>query len=496
MQFGNKGVGLSQRSATIGPLQSEDFGGSIEYNGAVPTRIYLDNAATTWPKPEAVYRAVDDYQRRLGAPAGRSAYAEAAETEKLVESARAAVARLINAEHARQVIFTCNGTDALNLAIAGALQPGDHAVTTAVEHNSVLRPLRHFEGRAEPPRTPPDYTGRGSVSRVACGADGIVDPDAMRAALRPNTRLIALVHASNVTGALQPIHEVGQFAREHGALLLVDAAQTLGHVPIDVQALPVDLLAAPGHKGLLGPLGTGILYIRPDVEKRLRSLRQGGTGSRSEEDRQPEFLPDKFEAGNLNAAGIIGLGAGVAYVLEKTVAALRQHDQLLTARLLTGLAEIPHVVVYGPRDAEKQVGVVSFNIGQHDPQEVAAMLDAAYRIQVRSGLHCAPLMHKSLGTLQGGGTVRFSLGPFNDAGQIDAAISAVREIAAAVARIRVRKAKRLKNWWRTDGTARRYGLAAPGFETALRTSVITAWKSSRSRIPSKSESCSASAAWR
>ncbi|MBI1903860.1 MAG: aminotransferase class V-fold PLP-dependent enzyme [Planctomycetia bacterium] len=383
-------------------------------------RVYLDNAATSWPKPEAVYRAVDDCQRRLGAPAGRSNYVQAAEVGRLIDSARSGVARLIGAEHARHVIFTCNGTDSLNLAISGLLRPGDHVVTTLAEHNSVLRPLRHWQESAGI-----------EVDRVPVGADGIVDPHEIQARLRDGTRLVVLTHASNVTGALQPADEIARIARRHGAFFLLDAAQTLGHVEIDVASLPVDLLAAPGHKGLLGPLGSGVLYIRPGLESQLKSVRQGGTGSKSEDDHQPDFLPDKYESGNLNAAGIIGLSAGVAYLHERRVAAVREHDLSLTSRLLDGLSAIAGVALYGPRDPQKRVGVVSFNVSPLDPQEVAAMLDAAYRVQVRAGLHCAPLMHQSLGTLSTGGTVRMSLGPFNDEQHVDAAIRAVSEVAAS-----------------------------------------------------------------
>lgn len=385
-----------------------------------PRRIYLDNAATSWPKPEEVYAAVDRYQREVGAPAGRSAYAEASEAAQAVDGARQAIARLIGAADFRRVIFTLNGTDSLNLALHGALRPGDHVVTGVVEHNSVLRPLRALED-----------VGRIEVTRVGCDAAGVVDPEVVRASLRPNTRLIALTHASNVTGALQPVEEISTIARRHGALLLIDAAQSLGHVPLDVRRLSVDLLAAPGHKGLLGPLGTGVLYVAPGVEERLASIRQGGTGSRSEDDRQPEELPDKYEAGNLNVPGIVGLGAAVRWLRERGADAARRHEMSLIGRLLAGLSGIPGLVLYGPAAAADRVGVVSCSLEDYDPQEVAAMLDAACRVQVRAGLHCAPLMHRALGTLDRGGTVRFSVGPFNTEDDIDAAVEAMRELRAA-----------------------------------------------------------------
>jgi cysteine desulfurase family protein len=382
-------------------------------------RIYLDNAATSWPKPEAVYQAVDRYQREIGAPAGRSAYEEAMSAGKLVDDARLAIARFIGASDAQHVIFAFNGTDALNLAIHGLLRPGDRVVTTVAEHNSVLRPLRASEQRGEIEAT-----------RIGCDPEGFIRIDELQAALQHGTRLVAVTHASNVTGTLQDIETIGRIAHEQGALVLVDAAQSLGHVPIDVSRLPIDLLAAPGHKGLLGPLGTGVLYLRPGMEQELAPLRQGGTGTRSEEDVQPLDLPDRYESGNLNAPGILGLGAGVRWLLNRGIASQRDHEIKLTQRLCDGLREIPGVQVFGPLSPEQRVGVVSITLSGYDPQELALVLDSAYRVQVRAGLHCAPLMHRSLGTLAGGGTVRFSLGAFTTTDEIDAAIRAVSEIAA------------------------------------------------------------------
>ncbi len=386
----------------------------------MPQRIYLDNAATSWPKPQAVYDAVDHYQREIGAPVGRSAYAEAADVEQQVAAARRGIAKLIGDDEAQRVVFTFNGTDSLNLALHGLLKAGDHVVTSVVEHNSVLRPLRKLQEDAGI-----------DVTRVDCDSQGVVDPAAIRAALRPQTRLIALTHASNVTGALQPADEVGALARRHGCLFLLDAAQTLGYLPVDVKTLGVDLLAAPGHKGLLGPLGTGVLYVAPGVEEQLRSLRQGGTGSRSDEDRQPSSLPDKYESGNHNAPGLVGLGAAVRFLEDHGVEDARRSGVELTTRLLTGLEDIDGVTVYGPRDAQQQVGVVSLNIAGFDSQEIGATLDTAYRIQARAGIHCAPEMHRSLGTLATGGTVRLSIGHFNTTEEIDAAVEAIRQIASA-----------------------------------------------------------------
>lgn len=385
-------------------------------------RIYFDQAATSWPKPEAVYQAVDRYQREVGAPAGRGAYAEAQEAERAVEAARRAIAGLLAVDDARRIIFTLNGTDSLNLAIHGALAEGGHVVTTVAEHNSVLRPLRTLE-----------ETGRVRVTRVGLGPSGVVDAEDIRRAITGQTRLVVMTHASNVTGAIQPAAEVGRLARQAGALFLLDAAQTLGEVPIDVETLGVDLLAAPGHKGLLGPLGTGLLYIRRGVEERVASLRQGGTGSRSDQDRQPDVLPDKYESGNLNLPGIVGLGAGAAWLAERGVPRVRDDGLSLLGRLLNRLAEVRGIQSFGPERLDRRVPVVSLTLDGIDPQELAAVLDSAYRTQARPGLHCAPLMHQHLGTLHRGGTLRLSLGPMNTAEQVDRVAEALTEIAAQVA---------------------------------------------------------------
>jgi cysteine desulfurase/selenocysteine lyase len=383
-------------------------------------RIYLDNAATSWPKPEAVYAAVDDYQRRLGAPAGRGAYATGQEVASLVAAARRQVASLIGAEHAKQICFGLNGTDVLNIAIHGLLREGDHVVTSVCEHNSVLRPLRWLA----------EHRGV-SVSYLPCDGKGIIDADALPAAMQAQTRLIALTHASNVTGALQPIAEFARIARQREIPLLIDAAQSLGHVPINVAELGIDMLAAPGHKGLLGPLGTGVLFVADHLHAQIESLRQGGTGTSSEDDHQPSELPHKFEAGNLNVPGIVGLGAGAAWVAERTIAKIREHELQLTAALWKDLSEIEGVTLYGPASGEFRVGVVSFNVAGFDPQEVASMLDAAAGIEVRAGLHCAPRMHDALGTTQLGGTVRMSVGPFNTSEQIATAVATVAQLASS-----------------------------------------------------------------
>lgn len=386
------------------------------------SRIYLDNAATSWPKPDVVYEAVERYQRQIGAPAGRGVYREAVEAAAIVSQCRRALARLMNAADPNSIVFTHNGTDALNLAIHGLLdhatdQP--HVVTTVVEHNSVLRPLRTLE-----------LAGRIEVNRVGCDHHGVVDPDEVRRAWRSNTRLVAMTHGSNVTGAIQPVAEIAQHAHEHDALVLLDAAQTLGESPLDVRAWGVDLLAAPGHKGCLGPLGTGLLYLAPGVEAKLHSVRQGGTGTQSELDRQPDELPEKYESGNLNLPGLAGLAAGVQWLLNRDPAQLRSEQMTHTQMLLDGLQSLPGVQIHGPTHTAERLALVSITVADHDPQELATALDSAAGVQVRAGLHCAPLVHQALGTLAQGGTLRFSLGPFTTAADITTALDALAAITA------------------------------------------------------------------
>ncbi len=383
-------------------------------------RIYLDNAATSWPKPEAVYRAVDDYQRNCGVAAGRSQYRLATDVQRQIQACRQRAAQLIGAKQSQNIVFTLNGTDSLNSAIHGILRPGDHVVTSVAEHNSILRPLSKLAAGKTI-----------EVTFVDCDDRGIVQPAAIREALRPNTRLVALTHASNVTGAIQPIADIGEIARKSQAIFLVDAAQSLGHIPLDVNAMQIDLLAAPGHKGLLGPLGTGLLYVRPGLEDQLQTTRQGGTGTQSEDDSQPTTMPDKFESGNLNVPGIVGLQAALAWRNSENGDARLDLSRTLAEQLHAALRSIRGVSVFGPLAAADRLAVVSIAIDGYDPQEVAVMLDSSFEIQVRAGLHCAPRMHRRLGTLAGGGTVRFSPGHFSTAAEIETTVQAVSEIAGS-----------------------------------------------------------------
>jgi len=381
---------------------------------------YLDNAATSWPKPEAVYLVLDQFSRELAANPGRSGHRMAAASAQALERTRVLLAELFNAPDHRHVIFTLNCTDSLNLALKGLLKSGDHVLVDSMSHNSLIRPLKELEklGVAVT-AVPPDP------------ATGVLSAPVLQSALTDRTRLLAITHASNVHGAVQPLREYGAFAREHGLVFLVDAAQTAGVYPIDVVDDSIDLLAFPGHKSLFGPMGTGGLYIAPGVE--LQQLREGGTGFASEEEEQPVELPYRYESGTPNGPGIAGLGAGVAYVLERGIDAIRSHEQGLTDRLLAGLGEIRGVTLYHARDGAAQAPVVSFNVEGWEPGELGVTLDQAFDIQVRTGLHCAPSTHKVLGTFPGG-TVRVSIGSFNTEGDIDQTLNAVRQLAAATAR--------------------------------------------------------------
>lgn len=389
------------------------------------SRIYLDHAATSWPKPEVVYTAVDHFQREVGAPHGRSGYREALQSNQMVERARQGIAELIGAGQAKQVIFTASGTDSLNLAIRGIVRRGDHVVSTVCEHNSVLRPLRALQD-----------TCAVSVSYVPCDGWGRVSPDDVRMALRPDSRLVVVQHGSNVTGAIQPIESIAEVLNGHGALLLVDAAQTAGHVPLDVQRMGIDLLAAPGHKGLLGPLGTGVLYVRAGVEQWLQPLRIGGTGTHSSEDRQPDQLPEKYESGSHNLPGLAGLAAACDFLRARTITKIHSQLTWQTEYLLERLEELALVgstglKIYGPLSSTTdsktpaRTSVVSLSLAGFDPQELAILLEASHGIQSRAGLHCAPRMHQSLGTLTSGGTLRLSLGWSTTQNELDQTIQAI-----------------------------------------------------------------------
>jgi cysteine desulfurase family protein len=381
-------------------------------------RIYLDNAATSWPKPPAVLEALVAFYRDLGGAAGRGAHSASQQSDVLVTTCRQAIAELIRAQVDDQVVFAHNGTDALNLGIHGLLRPGDHVVVSSLEHNSVLRPVAAFAERQG-----------GSYSLVSADERGVVSPANIQAAIGPKTRLVCLTHASNVTGVLQPVAEVGAVCREAGVSFLIDAAQTIGRVPIDVRRLQCDLLAAAGHKGLLGPLGTAFLFVSGRIAQQLQSLRQGGTGTETTAEQQPATYPHRLEAGNLNVGGIAALLAGIHYVKNIGVEAIGRHELALVEQLFAGLEGCPGVELLARR-TEPRVAIASLTFAEHDVHDAAAILDSAFGIQARAGLHCAPHAlsggphHESVATL------RLSPGWQTTSEQIQRAVEAIREIAS------------------------------------------------------------------
>lgn len=401
-------------------------------------RLYFDNAATSFPKPPGVIRAMVEYQSGIGASPGRGAYSEARRSAEILTRCREAVARLLNAPSADHVIFTLNTTDALNMAIKGitipriALGEQVHLVTTTMDHNSVLRPFQALISQ---------FPGRVSLTVVdADPSTGLIDPAAIGAAIRTNTRLVATVHASNVTGTLQPIQAIGAVCREMAVPLLVDAAQSVGHIPVDIQAMNIDLLAAPGHKGLLGPLGTGVLVMRPGMERLVHTSREGGTGSVSEVPVHPSAMPDKYEAGSHNTVGIAGLLAGVEYLLERGPDAIAEHEQALIGQFLNGLHAytggplLPGVRLLGPQGLADRVGVFSVTVDGMPPLELAAQLEDRFGVLTRPGLHCAPHAHEAMRTdpttvgSAYAGACRFSLGPFLSLQDVKYATDALAQI--------------------------------------------------------------------
>jgi cysteine desulfurase / selenocysteine lyase len=379
--------------------------------------IYLDNAATSFPKAPGVAEAMADFVRHQAGNPGRGGHTLAVGAQAMVADTRRRLAAFLGVGDPSRVVFALNATDALNLALWGLVRPGDRVVTTSMEHNSVARPLAALAERGA------------SVERVPCGPDGRLDLDDLVRALRASrARLVAMPHASNVSGTLLPAREVARAAHEHGALFLLDAAQTAGVVPLAAEELGVDLLAVPGHKGLLGPTGTGALYVAPGVK--LTPLRQGGTGTHSEEERQPDELPEALEAGTPNTVGLAGLGASLRWLAERAPGRIRAHEAALTARLLAGLAAIEGLRVHGPADPAERVAVVSVTHPGWEPSDLAAALDGSFGVAVRAGLHCAPLAHRTLGTFPAG-TLRLAPGCFTTAEEVDQAVAALGALCEA-----------------------------------------------------------------
>jgi cysteine desulfurase/selenocysteine lyase len=378
--------------------------------------IYLDNAATSWPKPPEVVRAMRDFMEQSGGNPGRSGHGLSVRAGRTVFETRELLAGLFNAPDPVRVIFTANATHALNLALQGLLREGDDVVCSGIEHNSVMRPLRELERR------------RVRVAVAPCSADGMLHPAELKRAVGKGTRLVALAHASNVVGTVQPVEEAAAIAHAAGALLLVDAAQTAGVLPIDMAAQGIDLLAFTGHKGLLGPQGTGGLVIgeRVDIEE-LRPLLFGGTGSRSQYQEQPEDLPDKYESGTPNGVGIAGLGAGVKFLLERGLDSIREHERTLMEVLIEGLRGTPDITLFGPAGTDERVAIASVTVAGRSVSEVGRRLEEEFGVLCRVGLHCAPAAHQTIGTFPKG-AVRLAPGVFTTADEIRNAVEAVREI--------------------------------------------------------------------
>lgn len=376
--------------------------------------VYLDNAATSFPKPESVYTAMDHFNRNLGGNPGRGSHQATRSAGSVVLESRENLAGLFNVADYSRIAFAMNITEAINLALKGILLPGDHVITSSMEHNAVARPLHVLSAFGV------EWT------QVSCSGDGSLDPEDIRRAIRPNTRLICLLHASNLTGTIMPIREIGKIARENGVIFMVDSAQTAGVLPLDVEEQNIDILTFTGHKALLGPQGTGGLYVRPGII--IKPLKEGGTGSLSESLVHPDYMPDRLESGTLNTPGIAGLAAGVSFIRNNGLENIRLHEVKLMQALLDGLREIQGVKVYGPEEPAKRVAVVAFNIKDRDCGDVSMNLDLRFGIISRSGLHCAPLAHQTIGTFESG-SCRLSPGFFNTMEDIEHAVKAISELS-------------------------------------------------------------------
>ena len=378
--------------------------------------IYLDNAATSWPKPPEVLKAMTEVLEHAGGNPGRSGHRLSVAAARVIYDTREEIARFLGVSNPLRVVFTGNATYAINLALKGVLKPGDHVVTSSMEHNAVMRPLRSLEKQGV------------RLSIINCAADGSLDARDLASAVNSDTRLVVMTHASNVVGTLLPVTEIASITHQTGALLLVDAAQTAGAIPIDMQASGIDLLAFTGHKELQGPPGLGGLVIgdRVDVSK-IEPLVRGGTGSRSSSEEQPDDLPDKFESGTLNLTGIAGLGAGLKWITERGIGEIRNHMKKLNQVLIEGLSSLPEVKIYGTLDPEQSVPIVSFTVAGKRVSEIGLRLDEEYGILSRVGLHCAPAAHKTIGSFPEG-TVRLAPGVFTTVNDVQETIQAISKV--------------------------------------------------------------------
>ena len=384
--------------------------------------IYLDNASTTFPKPEAVAQAVYRYMTAQGANINRGCYDSAYDVEELVFETRQMLCDLFGGGDCKNVVFTKNVTESLNVILKGFLKPGDHVLVSAMEHNAMMRPIRQLEAQGV------------DFDRIPCDEQGNLIFSALEGMVKPNTRAIAMMHASNVCGTVLPIRQVGEFARNRGLKFIVDCAQTAGVFPIDMEEDCIDALAFTGHKGLLGPQGIGGFILKEEMIALIDPLLSGGTGSISHTEEIPAFMPDRFEPGTMNLPGIMGLHAGLSWLAETGIDAVREHELKLTARLLEGLSKLEgegRIRIVGRRDLESRTGVVSIQTLTRELSQAAFELDAEHGIQTRVGLHCAPSAHTTLGTYPTG-TIRFSFGWFNTEADVDAALHALEVICDGI----------------------------------------------------------------
>jgi cysteine desulfurase family protein len=379
-------------------------------------KIYLDNAATSRDKAETVKKAVLEYYENIGCSPGRGGYEDSLKAGRLIIEARNTTANFFNVDDLKQIIFTHNITYALNIGIKGILEKGDHVITTTMEHNSVLRPLNSLQNK-----------GVIDVDYIKCDDKGRLNPEKVREALNNKTKLIILTYASNVSGTIMPVEEIGEIAAENDVYYMLDTAQAAGVYDIDFKKLKVDFLAFTGHKALMGPTGTGGFAVSKKMAAEMKPLIEGGTGSKSDLDEQPDFLPDKFESGTMNTMGISGLKAGIEFIQKIGLKKIREHEQQLGEIFLNGLKKLPEIKIVGPADLKEQVPTFSITAGDRDLGQLSYDLDDQYDIMTRSGLHCAPLAHQTLGTFPEG-SLRFSIGYFNTQQEIETTLAALKEI--------------------------------------------------------------------
>jgi cysteine desulfurase family protein len=379
--------------------------------------IYFDNAATSWPKPESVIESMNQFNSNIGSNPGRSGHIKSIDSGRILFDARELLADLFSIADPLRIVFTPNVTYSLNMAIKGLLKPGDHVITSSMEHNSVMRPLRELEDQGL------------ELTVVQGTAEGEIDPAFIKNEIKNNTRLIIMTHASNVTGTVMPIAEIGKIASSEGVIFCVDAAQSAGVIDIDVNDYNIDILCFTGHKSLLGPMGTGGLYIKKNLEKQINPLTCGGTGSRSEFEKQPDFMPDKYESGTLNVIGIAGLAAGISFINDTGINNIRKKEDELTGMFIDGIKTLDNVKIYGKTNTVNRTSVVAFNFEHMNASDASAVFDEEYGILSRAGLHCAPSAHKTIGSFPAG-TNRFSFSYFNTEEEIETAIKAVRKLSS------------------------------------------------------------------